>query len=288
MRTLLALRRVDELLWISRPDDLSILKDGGPPLAADLREAEKKLKSKAAGNRLQPSGSTLHLARSVILSALNDPTAEDEASQAVKLTPDSPDAYIVRARVRRRSGNRRGAMDDVERAMALAPGDPRLLELRGALKTESGNPAAAIVDFDRAILRGASSSVRIPRALAQMALGNYEMAVRDWSLALDDDGEDPEAYLGRATALIRLNRADRALVDLDQAVDWASESPLLLARITARYAVCLSARPDRLPRWLRLARRTWATWTNAARTASAPPGGHSDVAEGNLPLQREP
>ena len=34
-------------------------------------------------------------------------------------------------------------------------------------------------------------TVRVPRALALMALGRDEAAVRDWSLALDDDPEDP-------------------------------------------------------------------------------------------------
>ena len=114
------------------------------------------------------------------------------------------------------------------------------------------------------------------------------MAVRDWSLALEDDAEDPEAYLGRAAALIRLNRADRALVDLDQAVDWASESPVLLARITATYAVCLTARPDRLPRWLRLARRTWSALTDSVRTARAQGTRSSEFAEGDVPLRPRP
>ena len=260
VRTLLALRRIDDMLWITRPDDLTVLPGGGPALAADLREAEKKLQSRAAANRSQPSASSFHRARAVILSALNDPAALAEASQAITLSPDSPDAYIVRARVRRRSGDRQAALADVESALELVPGDPRLLELRGELKTETGNPTAALVDFDRAILRGASSSVRKPRAVALMAVGKYDAAVRDWSLALDEDAEDPEAYLGRATALIKLDRADRALVDLDQAADWAAGSPILLARITARYAVCLGARPDRLSRWLRLVRRTWSAW----------------------------
>ena len=84
------------------------------------------------------------------------------------------------------------------------PGDPRLLELRGVLKTESGYPERALIDLDRAILRGAPATVRMPRALALMALGRDEAALGDWSLALDADPEDPEAYLGRAKALIRL------------------------------------------------------------------------------------
>src|SRR5439155_9229208 len=130
---------------------------------------------------------------------------------------ESADAHLVRARVRRRSGHRLAALADVESALALVPADPRLLELRGVLKTETGNPEGALIDLDRAILRGAQGTVRVPRALALMALGRDEAAVRDWSLALDDDPEDPEAYLGRARARIRLRLHDRALVDLEQA-----------------------------------------------------------------------
>jgi eukaryotic-like serine/threonine-protein kinase len=269
VRTLLALRRIDDLLWISRPDDLTVLPGGGQALTVDLREAEKKLKARAAANRSQQSASSFHRTRAVILSALNDPAALAEASHAIKLIPNSPDAYIVCARVRRRTGNLQAALTDVASALELVPGDPRLLELRGVLKTETGNPTAALVDFDRAILRGASTSVRMPRALALMAAGKNDAAVRDWSLALDEDAESAEAYLGRATALIRLGRADRALVDLDQAADWATGGPILLGKITASYAVCLAARPDRFTRWLRLARRTWSAWTDAARTSKS-------------------
>jgi hypothetical protein len=43
-------------------------------------------------------------------------------------------------------------------------------------------------------------TVRIPRALALMALGRHEAAIEDWSVALNYDAEDAEAYLGRARA----------------------------------------------------------------------------------------
>ncbi len=210
--------------------------------------------------------SRVHRTRAVMLSALNDPSAEAEASRAITLAPESADAYLVRARVRRRSGDRPAALADVESALTLVPGDPRLLELRGVLKSESGNHEGALIDLDRAILRGASGTVRIPRASVLMALGRDEAAVRDWSLALDEDPEDPGAYLGRARALIRLRLPDRALVDLEQAAVWATESPTLLPRITAAYTFCLGSRPDRFPRWLSLARRAWSVWMATARS----------------------
>jgi len=269
-RTLLALHRVEDLFWLDRPDDLTILPGGGPALLADLREAAKRLHALAEGDRSAAGIARAHRARAVILSALEDREAEPEASRAVALAPESADAYLVRAWVRRRSGNRRAAMADVESALALVPGDPRGLELRGTLKTEMGNAEGALIDLDRAILHSASARVRVPRALALMAVGRNEEAIREWSRALDDDPEDPEAYLGRARALFRLRRPDRALADLEQAAEWAADNAHLLPRITAAYAVCLTSRPDRFPRWLRLARRAWSAWIATARSS---PGG---------------
>ncbi len=266
VRTLLALGRVEDLSWLSRPDDLTILPGGGPSLWADLRGAAERLRALAGGDRDVAARSRSHRTRAVLLSALNDPAAQAEADRAIAMAPESADAYLVRARVRRRSGDRRAALADVESALDLVPGDPRLLELRGILKTESGNPEGALIDLDRAILRGAPGTVRMPRALALMALGRDEAAVRDWSLALDHDPEDAAAYLGRARALIRLRLHVRARSDLEEAAVWAAENPTLLPRITAAYALCLGSRLDRFPRWLGLARRAWSGWIASVRS----------------------
>jgi serine/threonine protein kinase/Tfp pilus assembly protein PilF len=280
IRTLLALHRVEDLLWLNRPEDLTMLPGGESSLTGDLRAAEKRFDSLAQAQ--QPGGTTspIHRARAVVLCALDEPAALGEASRALALAPESSDAYLVRARVRRKVGDRRAALADVESALSRAPGDPRLLELRGMLKIETGNPRAALVDLDRAVLRGAPVTVRVPRALALEALGQHDAAVREWSLALDADPEDAEAYLGRATALLRLHRTDRALVDLEQAADWAAFNPVLLPRITVTYALCLGSRPDRFSRWLRLARRACSAWMAAPRpglgTVAAAPHASSD------------
>ncbi len=266
IRTLLALHRVEDLLWLDRPDNLTILPGGDASILADLREADRRLQSMTEENRAVGAAARIFRTRSVFLSALDDRSALAVASHAIALSPESPDTYLVRARVRRRFGEPRAALADVEFALALAPGDPRLLELRGVLKTESGYPERAMIDLDRAILRGAPVTVRVPRALALTAIGRDEAAFSDWSLALDADPEDPEAYLGRARSLIRLRRIDRALVDLEQAADWAANNSVLLPRITSAYALCLPARPDRFPRWLRLALRAWSAWVNTAQS----------------------
>ena len=258
IRTLLALGRLDDLLWLKTPDDLTILPGGDRTLRADLTNAAERLhvRARVEGEDPPPAASALiHRTRAVLLSALGDPTAEAEASHAVTLAPESHDAYLVRARVRRRAGDLKGAQADVEAGLVREPGDPRLLELSGLLESETGHPAAALIVLNRAVIRGAPATVHAPKALALMALGRNEEAVLEWSLALDDDPEDPRLYLGRARALILLRRWDRALADLGQAADWAGDHPALLTRIVLTSAMCLPARPDRFPQWLTQARR---------------------------------
>ncbi len=128
-----------------------------------------------------------------------------------------------------------------------------------------GNPSAALIDLDHAVMRGARGTVRIPRARALMALGQDEAAVREWSLAVENDPEDPQAYLGRAMALLRRGLRDQAQVDLEQAADGAANRPALLARIAVTYASCLGSSPERLPRAFALARRAWSAWVATAQ-----------------------
>ena len=255
IRTLLALRRGRDLVVFDRPEDVALMPAGGPALRADLRAAAEQLRG--IPGDVDPLA---HRACAVLLSALDDPTAEIEASRAVALLPGSADAYLIRARVRRRRGDRHGALEDVDRGLDLEPNAPRLLELRGLLETELGYPKVGLIDLDRAIHHGAAGTVHAPRAATLMALGRLEPARDAWSRALAYDPEDPLAYLGRARVALRLRQVYHAIADLEQAADWAGDHPGLMARITLTYVACLPRIPGRLPRVLSLARRTWVAW----------------------------
>jgi serine/threonine protein kinase/predicted Zn-dependent protease len=271
IRTLLAAGRVNDLLWLKAPDDLTVLPGGGPALRAALHGAVEQLRTWADGRGAPPGTEVppalIHRTRAVFLSALGDPTALAEASRAVALAP-AADAYLVRARVRHRCGDLEGAREDVESGLALEPADPHLLEVQARIETETGHARAALGLLDRALARNSVETLHVAKALALMALDQNEAAVAEWSLALKDDAEDPRIYLGRARALLRLGRWDRAAADLEQAIHWTGDNLGLLFRITLASAACLPARPDHFPRWLAHARRVWLALVSVSASGS--------------------
>ena len=116
--------------------------------------------------------------------------------------------------------------------------------------------------------------MNIRKAAALVALGKYEYAVVEWSLALRRDPELPEAFLGRAHAYIQLRKWDLAMADLEQAASWAHSDPRIEFAVVAAYFRCLGKQPDRLARILTVARRatddTWRSLDGRLQPAIAP------------------
>ncbi|WP_422924578.1 protein kinase domain-containing protein [Singulisphaera sp. PoT] len=211
--------------------------------------------------------------RVVLLSALDrHDAAEAEADRALAAAPFSASAYLLRARVRYRKGDRVGARADLERGLQLEPDDQALLILRGNLAMEEGNPASALNDGDLAAQAGASEEASALRARALFALDRYQESVEAWTQVVNRDPEEAPAFLERARSFAGLGLWDHALADLERAADWADDRPGLIGRIAIVYADCVGHRPERSPRLLGLARRLCPPWINAIFAASPFPG----------------
>jgi tetratricopeptide (TPR) repeat protein len=191
------------------------------------------------------------------------------AGRAVAVSPYSPRAYLISARVRAYGGDYAGALADITRGLSIQFDEPGLLALRGSLRAARGEHRGALADFDSAIAWGAVDRVHEEKASTLVALGRLDEAVQEWSAALRRDPELPAAYLGRAQSFVRLRQWDMALADLEKAAAWAQSDPWLELKIVFTYFQCLAHRADRRPRWvalaLRVARDAWALL--APRTA---------------------
>jgi tetratricopeptide (TPR) repeat protein len=96
-------------------------------------------------------------------------------TQALRLAPDDPAAYLLRADLATRLGEYQRALPDYDRALALQPTAAVYLH-RGQVYAESDAPAPTIADFTAAIRLGvADLAVLVPayseRSLAILALG---------------------------------------------------------------------------------------------------------------------
>jgi serine/threonine protein kinase/Tfp pilus assembly protein PilF len=265
-RTILAAGRLD-LLQLDWPDDVGLLPFAGGRLDHDLKLAAVGLDRLARADRKHTFRASLTLA--VILAAQgNTSVAIAAASRALAVSPDSPRAYLIRARIRTFAGDGTAAQDDINRGLAIQLNEPGLLELRGVLRAESGDHRGALEDFNLAIVWGALDRIHLHKAASLVALGNNAAAVQEWSLALRRDPELPEAFLGRARSQIALGQWEMALADLEQAASWAQSNPRVELGIVATYFYCLGQRPDRLPRCLAL---TVRTASDLWKAATAPP-----------------
>jgi serine/threonine protein kinase/Tfp pilus assembly protein PilF len=253
-RALLAAHQA-ESLQLDRPEEVLLFPVGGRRLTVDLRLAAASLEKSVLAGR----GSTVRalLNQAVILAALGRRReAVAAATHALEASPQSPRAFLIRARVHAFAGDFAHAREDVERGLGILPNDPGLLEVRGIIQAAAGDPRGALQSFDRATLWGASDRIHLHKAAALLAIGDNSGSLREWSLALRRDPELPQAYLGRARLAIRLRRWDLALADLEQAASWAQSDPPTELAIAAAYLRCLPTYPDRLSRWLALAART--------------------------------
>ena len=241
------------------PDDVERLPAGGRSLTSDLQVAAEKLRisaERATGGSVLTVERSARMIRAALLSALGDHAgALAEADRAVALGRLAPDVRLLRARCRRRAADTRGALADVESGLALAPDDTRLLTLRGCLMIAQGRTVEALSALDRAVAAGAGTRAHAARAQALWELARYQESIAEWALALREDPEDADAFLGRARCFAKLGRWDPALADLESAVDWSYDRPTVLARAALVYASCLTERPNRLSRVLGLACR---------------------------------
>jgi len=261
-RTLFALGRVREIK-IDHPETLKNLPIRGASLRSAMRAAVELLGPDTNGTGFVALHSLQN--RALILAALGDATAVREASRAIRLAPLAAQPYLIRARVKHHQGDLKGALKDTNSGLELQPENSRLWELRGILNLELGKPETTLNDLNRALALGGGEFVRPARARALQALGDANGAVRDWSLALARDPEDPTAFLGRSRALLALDRWNQAFADLEQAAAWAGDRPALVVQVALESLRYLPKHPDQLPRVIALTRRAWraikTSWT---------------------------
>ncbi|MCE9666460.1 tetratricopeptide repeat protein [Myxococcus stipitatus] len=111
-----------------------------------------------------------------------------------------------------------------ERVLELAPGHRTTRLHRALCLARLGRHEEAVADFDALVEGGYRKALvlHMQRAASLEALGRHADAERDWTLALEEDADNPWLLQRRAAARARLGRTQEAVADLSAALGQQS------------------------------------------------------------------
>jgi tetratricopeptide (TPR) repeat protein len=185
-------------------------------------------------------------------------------TDAIRLAPQQPEAYIHRGMVLYYLERYQDALKDFIRAQKLNPDIPLLYNNRGVTYLALKNVALALADFAEATQlnpvyanayynraqtymvlrrfrlalndynRAIEINNRVPlfyssRGLVYAEQGLYEQAIADYNQAITLDKNHISAYGNRANAYANMGRTDDALADYDRVIDLDPEHYLAYA-----------------------------------------------------------
>ena len=137
------------------------------------------------------------------------------------LEMEIPDAGLIllRADCYRKTGENARSMADVEKYLSLYPGDNSALRLAGKVKSAEGNNLSALEYFNENLkYHPGDPECYIDRANSFMALKSWEPAISDYSMSLDLDPSNPDAWLSKGVAQSNSGKTEDACHDFRYAL----------------------------------------------------------------------
>ncbi|MCP9877927.1 tetratricopeptide repeat-containing serine protease family protein [Cyanobium sp. A2C-AMD] len=141
------------------------------------------------------------------------------AESALRLNPNSSDAYSFRARGRLTIGQNKGAIEDVTKALSLNPSNWIALFARGNAKAALEDLQGAIDDFSQVIAISPQYDFAYSnRGTIRGELGDKQGAIADYSQAISLNPQHGEHYFNRGNFRDDLGDKQGAITDYSQAI----------------------------------------------------------------------
>lgn len=165
--------------------------------------------------------------------------AVDKFNLAIKLNPDDPDYYFMRAWTYREAFTQVGieipsgfqsalvaAISDFDRAIELKPNEVWWFLERAWTYRELGDMEAAIADHNRAIqLNPEDPYPYHHRAVTYRVMGDPEAALADHNHAIESNPNEPSFYNERALTYREMGDLEAARADHNRAIELAPDEP---------------------------------------------------------------
>jgi tetratricopeptide (TPR) repeat protein len=142
-------------------------------------------------------------------------------NRAIELDPKYATAYINRADVYKKNGERERALADYGKAIELAPKNAFAYGHRGYFHDEAGNVEQALADYNAAIrLNPSYAAAHAARADIHFGKGDLDRALADHGKVIALEPDDARAYRKRGTIYRIKGDLGRMLADFEKAVAY--------------------------------------------------------------------
>lgn len=176
--------------------------------------------------------------------------ALSDADRMIQLDPGSGGSYSMRAFVYIQLGNYQRALSDLNKVVELDPRDAQAYLERGDVKRKTGDFMQSVSDYDKALallpeyrqkqanlgkrptsIKSADQSCAdlqkkayYGRGLADALLGNYKLAIDDFSKAIKLDSSFVDGYAGRSFSYLKMGNYQNAMKDANRMVELDSDN----------------------------------------------------------------
>jgi serine/threonine protein kinase len=150
--------------------------------------------------------------------------AVEDYSQALRLNPNSGEAYFGRGDARGDLGDLQGGLEDLNQAIRINPKQLRSYSARGIIRQKLGDLKGANADYQAALKSNISSKDYrdyIGRGIAHSGLKSYKSAIADYNQAISLAPEYTTTYVNRGFTRHELGDKKGAIADFDQAISLA-------------------------------------------------------------------
>jgi tetratricopeptide (TPR) repeat protein len=144
----------------------------------------------------------------------NSAGASSAFSRLLEIGTPDPELLILRAECYRKTGETGKAIDDVAKYLDLYPGNKKALSLAGKLESAAGDNIKALAYFSENLkLHPNDADCYIDRANSYFVSRSWDFAIKDYSMSLDLQPENPDSWLNKGIALLNLGKKTDACYD---------------------------------------------------------------------------
>jgi len=135
-------------------------------------------------------------------------------SKLIDMNAGDPELFMLRAGCYSRTGETRKAIEDVEAYLSLYPGSRKALSFAGRTEAAAGDNLKALAYFSENVrLHPNDAECYVDRANSYFAAKSWEWAINDYSMLLDLQPGNSDAWLNKGIALLNSGKREDACHD---------------------------------------------------------------------------